>query len=44
MMYSGHGYTLPCFSKGESAIKDLEKRFNPQYTNDGELSVFTQEY
>ncbi|CAD8169336.1 unnamed protein product [Paramecium octaurelia] len=42
MMYSGHGYTLPCFSKGESAIHDLESRFNPPCSNDGEISVFTQ--
>ncbi|CAD8090552.1 unnamed protein product [Paramecium primaurelia] len=42
MMYSGHGYTLPCFSKGESAIHELESRFNPACSNDGEISVFTQ--
>ncbi|CAD8090047.1 unnamed protein product [Paramecium primaurelia] len=42
MMYSGHGYTLPCFSKGEIAIHDLESRFNPPCSNDGEISVFTQ--
>lgn len=41
MMYSGHGYTLPCFSKGEVAIHELESRFNPPCSNDGELSVFT---
>jgi phosphatidylinositol 4-kinase len=41
MMYSGHGYTLPCFEKGEQAIYDLERRFNPPVINEVELYVFT---
>ncbi len=40
-MYSGHGYTLPCFEKGETAIYDLQARFNPQVQNDAALNVFT---
>lgn len=41
MMYTGHGTTLPCFQKGEAAIKDLEARFNPRVASDAELYVFT---
>ncbi|CAD8065540.1 unnamed protein product [Paramecium sonneborni] len=43
MMYTGHGTTLPCFSKGELALKELEDRFNPRTTSDAELFVFVQE-
>ncbi|KAL4507121.1 hypothetical protein ABPG72_001914 [Tetrahymena utriculariae] len=30
MFYSSHGASLPCFEKGEDAIKALEERFNPK--------------
>jgi phosphatidylinositol 4-kinase len=30
MMYSSSGMTMPCFEKGEEAIRQLELRFNPQ--------------
>lgn len=42
MMYTGHGTTLPCFSKGELSLKELEDRFNPRVTSDAELFVYVQ--
>ena len=42
MLYSGHGSSLPCFEKGELAIEELEKRFNPvDVKNDGEYYIHT---
>lgn len=29
MMYSSGGMTMPCFEKGEEAIKAMENRINP---------------
>lgn len=41
MLYSGHGYTLPCFEKGDNAIAELERRFNPpDIDSDAELNIF----
>ncbi|CAD8156732.1 unnamed protein product [Paramecium pentaurelia] len=42
MMYTGHGTTLPCFAKGELALKELEDRFNPRVASDAELFVYVQ--
>ncbi|CAK62421.1 unnamed protein product (macronuclear) [Paramecium tetraurelia] len=42
MMYTGHGTTLPCFQKGEVALKELENRFNPRVASDAELFVYVQ--
>lgn len=43
MMYSSSGATMPCFEKGELAIKDLESRFNPpEIMNDLLLSEHCQ--
>jgi hypothetical protein len=42
MLYCGHGTSLPCFEKGELAIEELEKRFNPPgVENDGEYYIHT---
>ncbi|CAD8133838.1 unnamed protein product [Paramecium octaurelia] len=43
MMYTGHGTTLPCFQKGEQALKELYARFNPRVKSDAELFVHVQE-
>jgi hypothetical protein len=44
MMYSSSGATMPCFEKGESAIKELELRFNPpDIVNDPQLSQHCQQ-
>ncbi|CAD8062202.1 unnamed protein product [Paramecium sonneborni] len=43
MMFTGHGTTLPCFQKGEVALKELENRFNPRVASDAELYVYVQE-
>ena len=29
MMYCAHGFTLPCFKKGEQTIEDLKNRLSP---------------
>lgn len=43
MMYSSSGMTMPCFEKGESAIKALEDRFNPpDVINDAQLNAHCQ--
>ncbi|CAD8050668.1 unnamed protein product [Paramecium sonneborni] len=42
MMYTGHGTTLPCFQKGDQAIKELYARFNPKVKSDAELYVHVQ--
>jgi phosphatidylinositol 4-kinase len=42
-MYSSYGKTMPCFNKGDEAIDELEKRFNPPgVSNDAEISVYCQ--
>ncbi|CAD8052440.1 unnamed protein product [Paramecium sonneborni] len=43
MMYTGHGTTLPCFSKGEQTLKELQLRFNPKVQSQAELYVHVQE-
>ncbi|CAD8043480.1 unnamed protein product [Paramecium primaurelia] len=43
MMYTGHGTTLPCFSKGEQTLKELQLRFNPKVQSSAELYVHVQE-
>jgi phosphatidylinositol 4-kinase B len=43
LMYSSYGKTMPCFAKGDEAIYELEKRFNPPgVSNDAEISVYCQ--
>lgn len=44
MLYSSHGASLPCFEKGEEAIKALEERFNPKNIKiDSEYFVHTNQ-
>lgn len=33
---------MPCFSKGETAIIELESRFNPNVKLDADLFAFSQ--
>lgn len=43
MMYSSSGMTMPCFEKGQQAIIQMEKRFNPpDVVNDAQLNMHCQ--
>lgn len=43
MMYSSSGMSMPCFEKGEEAIKAIEKRFNPDgVITDAQLNLHCQ--
>jgi phosphatidylinositol 4-kinase len=43
LMYSSHGTTMPCFTKGSTVISDLEDRLAPAgLRTDGDLSLHCQ--
>lgn len=43
MMYSSSGMSMPCFEKGEEAIRQIELRFNPDgVTTDSQLNIHCQ--
>lgn len=43
MMYSSSGTSMPCFEKGEEAIRQMELRFNPPHVvGDAELNLHCQ--
>ena len=43
MMYASSGMTMPCFEKGDEAIRQMELRFNPEgVATDGQLNLHCQ--